>query len=180
MRGRDGRCASILALAALAVGCGRGAASGATGESARVPRIAPPDADDDLREVVMRDLIATFGNLEWSSVLGEEAVPVNVLCTGFGEGVDPSDAFMARFTDEHRVVKASRCRYDEEGGKVRAQPSGLPGMFLYVEDVRREGNRAQAKGSYFYDGTAAKQDLFLLERDVERWIVKSRTMIWIS
>jgi len=32
-------------------------------------------------------------------------------------------------------VQASRCRYDEEGGVVRALPSGLPAMFLTVEDM---------------------------------------------
>ena len=87
---------------------------------------------------------------------------------------------MARLADEHRVVKASRCLYDDDGGVVRAQPSGLPAMFLYVEDVRREGTRAQAKGSYFHDGKAAKEDLFVLEREGQRWVVRSRTMISVS
>lgn len=173
--------ASLVVVGALAccVGCGC-RAPGRVAEGTRIPRVARPDADDDLREVVVRDLFVTFGAMEWSSGPGEQAERVNVLCIGFGEDVDPSDAFMARLADEHRVVKASRCRYDEEGGVVRAQPSGLPAMFLYVEDVRRDGNRAEARGSYFHDGKAAKEDRFVLERDAERWIVRSRTMISVS
>jgi hypothetical protein len=146
----------------------------------RAVRVAPPDDDDDLREVIMRELIVTFGAMEWSRVAGESAVRVDVLCLGFGEAVDPSEAFMARLGDEHRVVQASRCRYDDEGGVVRALPSGLPAMFLSVEDVRRDGARAEAKGSYFHDGKAAKEDRFVLERRGDRWVVTSRTMISIS
>jgi hypothetical protein len=143
-------------------------------------RVARPDADDDLREAVMRDLITRFGAMEWSEVAGEERVRVNVLCIGFGENVDPSDAFMARLADEHRAVQASRCRYDDDGGVVRAHPSGLPAMFLYVEDVKRNGNHAEAQGSYFHDGKAAQEDRFVLEREADRWVIKSRTMISIS
>ena len=151
-----------------------------TSLAAPVVRVAPPDADDDLRELVMRELIVTFGAMEWSSSPGETAVRVNVLCLGFGENIDPSEAFMARFHDEHRVVQASRCRYDEDGGVVRALPSELPAMFLTVEDVHRDGARAEAKGSYFHDGKAAKEDRFVLERRADRWVVTSRTMISIS
>lgn len=173
------RASLVVLVSALGFGCGCGP-PGRVAERARPSRVAPPDVDDDLREVVMRDLITTFGAMEWSSAPGEQAVRMNVLCIGFGENVDPSDAFMARLADEHRVVPASHCRYDEDGSVVRAQPSGLPAMFLHVEDVRRDGNRAEAKGSYFRDGKAAKEDRFVLERDAERWVVRSRTMISIS
>lgn len=171
----------VVALLACGVGCAgyAGPAEGAA-DSTRGRHVAKPDVDDDLREVVLRDLVSTFGAMEWSRRAGEPADRVNVLCIGFGETLDPSAAFMARLADEHRVVQASRCRYDEDGGVVRAHPSGLPAMFLYVEDVRRDGKRAEAKGSYFHDGKAAQEDLFVLERGAERWIVKSRTMISIS
>jgi len=176
--------ASLLALGALActVGCANGVMRGPSEatQPARTVRVAPADADDDLREVVMRDLIGSFGAMEWQSAAGEAAVPVNVLCIGFGENVDPSDAFMARLTDDHRVVKASRCRYDDEGGVVRAEPSGIPATVLHVEELLVKGTTAEAKGSYFHDGKAAREDRFVLERGRDRWVVKSRTMISIS
>jgi hypothetical protein len=166
----------VLFAGMVSAGCARGRAVAAP----RAARVAPPDDDDDLRETVMRDLIVTFGAMEWSREPGEAAVRVDVLCLGFGEEVDPSEAFMARLGDEHRVVQASRCRYDEEGGVVRALPSGLPATFLYVEEVRRDGARAEARGSYFHDGKAAREDRFVLERRGERWLIVSRTMISIS
>ena len=166
------------ALACIAcIGCG---AAGGAAEGARTARVAPPDADDDVRELVMRELIVSFGAMEWSKAPYEQAERVNVLCIGFGENVDPSDAFMARLADEHRVVKASRCRYDEAGRVVRAEPSGLPAMFLYVEEVHRDGSLAEAKGSYFHDGKGAKEDRFVLQHDGTRWVVRARTTISIS
>ncbi|MBX3185695.1 MAG: hypothetical protein KF819_01720 [Labilithrix sp.] len=171
----------VAILVAGLAGCGQSAFGRAPEHAPRAAvRVAAPDADDDLREVVMRELVTSFGSMEWSRGEGEEATRVNVLCIGFGDDVDPSDAFMARLADEHRAVKASRCRYDEEGGVVRAEPSGIPAMFLHVEDVRRDGDRAEAKGSYFHDGKAAKEELFVLERRAERWVIASRTTISIA
>lgn len=138
-------------------------------------------ADDDLREVVMRELIKSFGSMKWAERANQTGVPVKVLCLGFGEKSDPSDAFMKRLADEPRVVKASKCEQIGTGRRgIRSVPGGEEAMFLQVYDLHKSNGRAEVKGSYFHDGLAAKEDLFVLEHEAGHWVVKSRKMLSIS
>lgn len=129
----------------------------------------------------MRELIKSFGNMKWAERANQTGVPVKVLCLGFGEKSDPSDAFMKRLADEPRVVKASKCEQISTGRRgIRSVPGGEEAMFLQVYDLHRANGRAEVKGSYFHDGLAAKEDLFVLEHEAGRWVVKSRKMLSIS
>ncbi len=112
-----------------------------------------------------------------------------------GELRDPSDEFMQRFVGHRLVVKKfSECTIVKDevdrgpglppmllSAVVTAIETGAVGTILEVYEVKWINRReVEVEAGYYAGPLSGSRDLFHVAREGGRWIVKSRTNMWVS
>lgn len=123
-------------------------------------------SDDDIRESVFRYLIANNRS--------EQGVKVHAYYLAVEGGADPTGEFLARFSrGATPVKKLSDCNATAQKplGVVDKQ-TGLPGLVLRVDTIKRSGDAAaEVTGGYFEGGDTGPAGVYQLEFKNGRWAV---------
>ncbi len=122
--------------------------------------------DDNVREAVVRHLIADRGGFE-----------AQAYYVARGRAQDPPAAFLARFRDVAQPVrKCSQC--GPFGFGVADRTTGEVGIILVASSVRWSGRTtAVVAGGYHFDGLGAQYEFYIVHRKNRRWIVIGTTGI---
>jgi len=154
--------------------------------AAPAARIARASAADDIREAVFRYQFQHNASGQqrrarvYGLALGVES-PGSSPPTGAPADIDPSDAFMQRFTgNQPPVAKRSQCIVTHDTG-VHDAATGEPGLVFHVAGIVWASDReAVVAGGYYEGNLSASGNEYRVEYGSGSWVVTQNTMRWIA
>ena len=143
------------------------------------------DQDDDIREVVLRNLIGSFleerGRRRYLRSIHVIFVGVDGGPDPWSEffGWDPSTAFLSRFRDIDFPVKALSA--SRLGDEARDRNSGEAGVVFSAGAICWVGpGRVEVKAGRWFDMMGGAGYSYTLRQRAGKWVLDSRELEWVS
>jgi hypothetical protein len=154
----------------------------------------PPSSDDDIREIVLRDMFLHNGSgfapdyfsirdtLLWGYYI-EFRPSIDSLHQPAGARIDPDNVFLARFADIFpEVKKGSQCTAYKSRQNVVDTATGLPGLLFFIAGSVKRPSDSEVilDAGWYYNGANAGDYTYRLRKERSRWMIYSSYLNWIS